>query len=243
MGEPCYADMPLVPAPVHRCGPSVLARDHDRVAADLMASLYTARCLADTLAHNVLALESKLTRLEANMANLVRASALITPNEGDDMEDDITKDDAADGPAPHGPTDDDGMDKDGKGGDPLTDLSPYIGLLPKRPFTFTRADALYAFALRDEGLGRERAEQRAAAVFAVLLASDVIMEHSCPSGAMRYQLYDEMADPSSMPPARAAAMLEALDAMRVVLLRSLSAPHPSRARQASKARSHDEGAR
>lgn len=242
MCEPCYADMPLVPAPVHRFGPFVLACDHDRVAADLMASLYTARCLADTLAHNVLALESKLARLEANRANLVRASALITPNEGDDMEDDITKDDAADGPVGHGPTDD-GTERDGRGGDPLTDLSPYIGLLPKRPFTFTRADALYAFALRDEGLGRERAEQRAAAVFAVLLASDAIMEHSCPSGAMRYQLYDEMADPSSMPPARAAAMLEALDAMRVVLLRSLSAPHPSRARQASNARSHDEGAR
>ena len=239
MGEPRYADMPLVPAPVHRCGPFVLACDHDRVAADLMASLYTARCLADTLAHNVLALESKLARLEANRANLVRASALITPNEGDDMEDDITKDGAADGPVGHGPTDD-GTERDGA---PLTDLSPYIGLLPKRPFTFTRADALYAFALRDEGLGRERAEQRAAAVFAVLLASDAIMEHSCPSGAMRYQLYDEMADPSSMPPERAAAMLEALDAMRVVLLRSLSAPHPSRARQASKARSHDEGAR
>lgn len=237
MGEPCYADMPLVPAPVHRCGPFVLARDHDRVAADLMASLYTARCLADTLAHNVLALESKLTRLEANRANLVRASVLITPNEGDDMEDDITEGLVANG------TTDDGTGGDGKGGDPLTDLSPYIGLLPKRPFTFTRADALYAFALRDEGLGRERAEQRAAAVFAVLLASDAIMEHSCPSGAMRYQLYDEMADPSSMPPERAAAMLEALDAMRVVLLRSLSAPHPSRARQASKARSHDEGAR
>ena len=242
MCEPCYADMPLVPAPVHRFGPFVLACDHDRVAADLMASLYTARCLADTLAHNVLALESKLARLEANRANLVRASALITPNEGDDMEDDITKDDAADGPVGHGPTDD-GTERDGRGGGPLTDLSPYTGLLPKRPFTFTRADALYAFALRDEGLGRERAEQRAAAVFAVLLASDAIMEHSCPSGAMRYQLYDEMADPSSMPPARAAAMLEALDAMRVVLLRSVSAPHPSRARQASNARSHDEGAR
>lgn len=237
MSEPRYADMPLVPAPVHRCGPFVLARDHDRVAADLMASLYTARCLADTLAHNVLALESKLARLEANRANLVRASVLITPNEGDDMEDDITESLVANG------TTDDGTGGDGKGGDPLTDLSPYIGLLPKRPFTFTRADALYAFALRDEGLGRERAEQRAAAVFAVLLASGAIMEHSCPSGAMRYQLYDEMADPSSMPPARAAAMLEALDAMRVVLLRSLSAPHPSRARQASKARSHDEGAR
>lgn len=238
MSEPRYADMPLVPAPVHRFGPFVLARDHDRVAADLMASLYTARCLADTLAHNVLALESKLTRLEANRANLVRASALITPNEGDDMEDDTTE-----GLVAHGATDDDGTGGDGKGGAPLTDLSPYIGLLPKRPFTFTRADALYAFALRDEGLGRERAEQRAAAVFAVLLASDAIMEHSCPSGAMRYQLYDEMADPSSMPPARAAAMLEALDAMRVVLLRSLPAPHPSRARHASKARPHDEGVR
>lgn len=238
MSEPRYADMPLVPAPVHRFGPFVLARDHDRVAADLMASLYTARCLADTLAHNVLALESKLTRLEANRANLVRASALITPNEGDDMEDDITE-----GLVAHGATDDDGTGGDGKGGAPLTDLSPYIGLLPKRPFTFTRADALYAFALRDEGLGRERAEQRAAAVFAVLLASGAIMEHSCPSGAMRYQLYDEMADPSSMPPARAAAMLEALDAMRVVLLRSLPAPHPSRARHASKARPHDEGVR
>lgn len=242
MSEPRYADMPLVPAPVHRFGPFVLAHDHDRVAADLMASLYTARCLADTLAHNVLALESKLTRLEANRANLVRASALITPNEGDDMEDDITEDDAADGLVGHGTTDD-GTGGDGKGGGPLTDLSPYIGLLPKRPFTFTRADALYAFALRDEGLGRERAEQRAAAVFAVLLASDAIMEHSCPSGAMRYQLYDEMADPSSMPPARAAAMLEALDAMRVVLLRSLPAPHPSRARHASKDRPHDEGVR
>lgn len=238
MSEPRYADMPLVPAPVHRFGPFVLARDHDRVAADLMASLYTARCLADTLAHNVLALESKLTRLEANRANLVRASALITPNEGDDMEDDTTE-----GLVAHGATDDDGTGGDGKGGAPLTDLSPYIGLLPKRPFTFTRADALYAFALRDEGLGRERAEQRAAAVFAVLLASGAIMEHSCPSGAMRYQLYDEMADPSSMPPARAAAMLEALDAMRVVLLRSLPAPHPSRARHASKARPHDEGVR
>lgn len=238
MSEPRYADMPLVPAPVHRFGPFVLARDHDRVAADLMASLYTARCLADTLAHNVLALESKLTRLEANRANLVRASALITPNEGDDMEDDITE-----GLVTHGTTDDDGTGGDGNGGAPLTDLSPYIGLLPRRPFTFTRADAMYAFALRDEGLGRERAEQRAAAVFAVLLASDAIMEHSCPSGAMRYQLYDEMADPSSMPPARAAAMLEALDAMRVVLLRSLPAPHPSRARHASKARPHDEGVR
>lgn len=238
MSEPRYADMPLVPAPVHRFGPFVLARDHDRVAADLMASLYTARCLADTLAHNVLALESKLTRLEANRANLVRASALITPNEGDDMEDDTTE-----GLVAHGATDDDGTGVDGKGGAPLTDLSPYIGLLPRRPFTFTRADALYAFALRDEGLGRERAEQRAAAVFAVLLASDAIMEHSCPSGAMRYQLYDEMADPSSMPPARAAAMLEALDAMRVVLLRSLPAPHPSRARHASKDRPHDEGVR